>query len=74
MDDKIPKKGAWGPGAKFVNFWTPFINWERVKLEISNLVHGLTMAITVLRVINFQMGYSHDHFLKFLDPPCLCSG
>jgi len=41
MDDKIPAK--WGHGslaAKILNFGTPSLNLERIKLETSNLVYG----------------------------------
>jgi len=40
VDDKMPPNGVWsGSGAKFLNFETPSVNLERVKLETSNSVH-----------------------------------
>ena len=50
MNDKIKPKGrGQGLEAEFLNFKPPSVNLEveRVKLEISNLVHGWTSACPI---------------------------
>jgi len=73
ISDKIPSKGAWsGFRAEFLNFNTPYLNLERVKLETSNSVHGSTMTSPISSMTKYHIwGFisPRGRILKILGPP-----
>jgi len=57
MDEKLsPREGAWSQDHFFLNFGTPSINTERVKLETSKLVYGYILASPISRLKNTPIG------------------
>jgi len=71
MDDEWPQRGrGHGPEAVFINFGNLSLTFERVKIDISDLMYRVIMTSTIQRMINYpRRGLDQGYMTAILGRP-----